>query len=78
MGVSPTAESTTITNCATVDPANAINESNESNNTSCVVTRVGPSTPTSKAECKQGGYEEFGFKNQGQCIAFVNKAAANN
>lgn len=27
--------------------------------------------PTSKAECKNGGYKEFGFKNQGRCIAFV-------
>jgi hypothetical protein len=23
--------------------------------------------------CEKGGYEEFGFKNQGRCIAFVNK-----
>ena len=30
--------------------------------------------PTSKADCKHGGWETFGttFKNQGQCIAFVN------
>lgn len=27
--------------------------------------------PTSKSECKDGGYERFGFKNQGQCVAFV-------
>ena len=32
-----------------------------------------PSGPTSKAECKKGGYKEFGFKNQGRCIAFVNR-----
>jgi uncharacterized repeat protein (TIGR01451 family) len=25
-----------------------------------------------KAECKNGGYEEFGFKNQGACIKAVN------
>ena len=31
--------------------------------------------PKTKAECKKGGHKEFGFKNQGQCIAFVNKAA---
>jgi uncharacterized repeat protein (TIGR01451 family) len=31
-----------ITNCATVDPDNAIRESDETNNTSCVTTRVGP------------------------------------
>lgn len=34
-----------------------------------------PSGPTSKAECKKGGYKEFGFKNQGRCIAFVSRAA---
>jgi hypothetical protein len=26
-------------------------------------------------ECKKGGYKEFGFKNQGRCIAFVNSSA---
>jgi hypothetical protein len=34
--------------------------------------------PKTKAECKKGGYKEFGFKNQGRCIAFVNRAAHNN
>jgi hypothetical protein len=33
-----------------------------------------PSNPTIKAERKKGGYREFGFKNQGKCIAFVNRA----
>jgi hypothetical protein len=28
--------------------------------------------PTSKGQCKHGGWMNFGFKNQGQCIAFVN------
>lgn len=27
--------------------------------------------PTTKAECKKGGYKDFGFKNQGQCIKAV-------
>lgn len=27
---------------------------------------------TSKEQCKNGGYKAFGFKNQGQCIRFVN------
>ena len=30
--------------------------------------------PQTKADCKKGGYEEFDFENQGQCIAFVNRA----
>lgn len=28
--------------------------------------------PTEKSECKKGGWQDFGFKNQGQCIRFVN------
>lgn len=28
--------------------------------------------PTTKEECKDGGWEDFGFSNQGQCIRFVN------
>jgi hypothetical protein len=31
--------------------------------------------PQSKEECKKGGYEEFGYKNQGQCIKAVNHAS---
>jgi hypothetical protein len=30
---------------------------------------------TKKAECKNGGYARFGFKNQGQCVAFVQPAS---
>lgn len=28
--------------------------------------------PADKAACKNGGWANFGFKNQGQCIRFVN------
>jgi len=35
-------------------------------------------SPQTKADCKQGGWEEFGFNNQGRCVAFVNRAARNN
>jgi hypothetical protein len=31
--------------------------------------------PKTKAECKKGGYKEFGFKNQGQCIASLQRNA---
>jgi len=27
--------------------------------------------PQTKADCKKGGYKEFGFKNQGQCLKAV-------
>ncbi len=32
-----------------------------------------PPQPTAKEQCKGGGYEEFGFRNQGQCVAFVQR-----
>jgi len=28
--------------------------------------------PTSKEDCKHGGWKKYGFKNQGQCIKWVN------
>jgi hypothetical protein len=31
--------------------------------------------PKSKEECKKEGYEAFGFKNRGECIASVKRAA---
>jgi hypothetical protein len=31
--------------------------------------------PSTKEQCKEGGYERFGFENQGQCIKAVNDAA---
>jgi hypothetical protein len=33
---------------------------------------AGVAEPTSKDDCKNGRWEEFGFRNQGQCIQFVN------
>jgi TolB protein len=38
-------------------------------------TLPAPTRPEGKNECKKGGYEEFGFENQGRCIASVQKAA---
>lgn len=29
--------------------------------------------PTTKEQCKKGGYAYYGFRNQGQCVAFVNR-----
>jgi hypothetical protein len=28
--------------------------------------------PETKDECKNGGWDDFGFRNQGQCIRFIN------
>jgi hypothetical protein len=32
-----------------------------------------PAFPTSKEQCKNGGWRQFGFKNEGRCVAFVNR-----
>ena len=38
------------------------------------VKQVAELGPTSTDDCENGGYKDFGFKNQGQCIKAVNKA----
>jgi len=30
-----------------------------------------PPVPTVKAQCKKGGWKQYGFKNQGRCVAYV-------
>jgi len=30
-----------------------------------------PTVPQTKDDCKHGGWQEFGFRNQGQCVSFV-------
>jgi hypothetical protein len=37
------------------------------------VVHDAPSVPQTAAACKSGGYSAFGFKNQGQCVAFVQR-----
>lgn len=36
--------------------------------TTCIIINDDPVT---KEDCKKGGWDEYGFKNQGQCIRFV-------
>jgi len=36
-----------------------------------VVVTDAPALPTTKEQCKDGGYARFGFRNQGQCVKFV-------
>jgi hypothetical protein len=36
-----------------------------------------PEGPTSKEQCKKGGYEAFDFRNQGQCVASVERGPKN-
>ena len=66
----PTTTTTTAapTTTTTVPPATTTTVASTTTTTSPVVT------PTAKDECKKGGWEEFGFRNQGQCIEFVNQS----
>ena len=32
-----------------------------------------PPLPTSKEQCVDGGHVQYGFKNQGECVAFVQR-----
>ena len=36
-----------------------------------VITFVGSNDPQTKDDCKKGGWEQYGFKNQGQCVRFI-------
>jgi hypothetical protein len=36
-----------------------------------------PLMPSTKEQCKDGGYERFGFKNQGDCVRFVQTQGRN-
>ena len=42
-----------------------------------LITDPPPAVPTAKEQCKKGGYEAFGFRNQGQCVAFVQRGSKN-
>jgi hypothetical protein len=56
-----------------------VNPTEDSGDTNLRATRnftleevvVTPTDPIEKNECKKGGWEDFGFKNQGQCVRFV-------
>jgi hypothetical protein len=37
------------------------------------IGRLGPLVPVSKDDCKDGGWRAFGFRNQGQCVASVQR-----
>ena len=50
------------------DPLNGFDESF----LSALDTPV-PVAPTTKDQCKHGGWKQFGFKNQGRCVAFVQR-----
>ena len=60
-------DGTTYASAGNGGPAGA-----EGENGSIEITFDEITDPTSKDECKKGGWEAFGFSNQGQCIRFVN------
>ncbi len=66
------------TDCSLIPPPNpqSPTEAVMREYSTVVVHDAQPPAPTSKAQCKDGGWQQFGFKNQGQCIAFVNRAKA--
>jgi hypothetical protein len=45
---------------------------NFSNDSYTANWHIGVLNPETKNDCKKGGWKAFGFKNQGQCIQFVN------
>jgi hypothetical protein len=42
-----------------------------------IVIAAAAPLPTSKDQCKRGGWKAYGFKNQGQCVSFVATGAKN-
>jgi hypothetical protein len=38
-----------------------------------VIVHDAQPVPTSKNQCKKGGWQQFGFKNQGDCVAFASR-----
>lgn len=36
-----------------------------------VLTFVGSGDPQTKADCMKDGWENYGFRNQGQCVRFI-------
>jgi hypothetical protein len=68
------ADSTEIENRAPTDcsPLSGAPEVHRGPLSSGDFTVVDAQAPTTKDQCKGDGWKQFGFKNQGQCIAFVN------
>jgi hypothetical protein len=40
-----------------------------------LVVHDAPARLTKKKQCKEGGWRDFGFRNQGRCVAFVKRGA---
>lgn len=62
-------ENSTYTSTGTCTPDTCLNDFYETYASS--LTQPQPLEPTSKQDCMNGGYAQYGFQNQGQCIAYV-------
>jgi fimbrial isopeptide formation D2 family protein len=63
----------TATECGTF--TNTASSANSSGSVTYTVVGCPPSLPTTKEQCKKGGYREFGYPDQGTCISDVNRRA---
>ena len=66
-----TTEATTTTTEATTTTTTEATTTTTTEATTTTTTEAPGNMPTSKDQCKKGGYENFGFRNQGQCVSFV-------
>lgn len=52
-------------------PTSTVTTTSPPTPTTTTTTTTPSVVPTSKDQCRNGGYAQYGFQNQGQCIAFV-------
>ncbi|MDQ3896656.1 MAG: hypothetical protein M3326_05290 [Actinomycetota bacterium] len=69
---STTSTSTTTSTMPTTTTTTRPTSTTSSSTTTTTRVPTGPAGPTDKDQCKDGGWRQFGFKNQGQCVSFVN------
>jgi NHL repeat-containing protein len=73
----PTATSTqTPTPTQTDTPTPAATETATTTATDTPMPAPTPAMPQNKQDCMHGGWRQFGFRNQGQCINFVREAGS--
>jgi hypothetical protein len=61
----------TPTECGTF--TNTASASSSTASVTFTVEGCVPTTPTTKEQCKNGGFMEFGYSNQGRCVSDVNR-----